>query len=62
MKIYLLDAFYPDGVEYAAQRAEIIRWDDPRAGNWHEDADGVHVPLHFVRVGSDYYFRKGGRR
>src|SRR6266478_3505119 len=43
MKIYVLDSFYPDGVAYAAQRAEVIRWDDPRAGNWHEDADGVMV-------------------
>src|ERR1700687_2022483 len=43
MKIYLLDSFYPDGVAYAAQRAEVIRWDDPRAENWHEDADGLMV-------------------
>jgi len=43
MKIYVLDSFYPDGVEYAAQRAEVIRWDDPRAENWHEDADGLMV-------------------
>ena len=26
------------------------------------DADGVHRPLHFVRIGSDTYFRKWGRR
>ena len=25
MKVYLLDSFYPDGVEYAAERAEVIR-------------------------------------
>jgi D-3-phosphoglycerate dehydrogenase len=43
MKIYVLDPFYPSGIEYAAQRAEVIRWDDPRAKNWHEDADGVMV-------------------
>jgi D-3-phosphoglycerate dehydrogenase len=43
MKIYVLDSFYPAGVEYAAQRAEVIRWDDPRAENWHEDADGLMV-------------------
>ena len=43
MKIYVLDSFYPDGIEYAAQRAEVIRWDDPRAANWHEDADGLMV-------------------
>src|SRR6202020_2025079 len=43
MKIYLLDSFYPSGVDYAAERAEIIRWDDPRVKNWHDDADGVMV-------------------
>ena len=26
------------------------------------DAAGVHRPLHFVRVGSETYYRKGGRR
>jgi hypothetical protein len=26
------------------------------------DVEGVDVPLYFVRVGSDYYVRKGGRR
>ena len=26
------------------------------------DAEGLDTPLFFVRVGSDYYFRKGGRR
>jgi D-3-phosphoglycerate dehydrogenase len=41
MKIYVLDAFHPAGVEYAEQRAEVIRWGDPRCKNWHEDADGV---------------------
>src|ERR1700692_4133485 len=51
MKIYVLDQFYPDGVEYAARRAEIIRWDDPRAGNWHEDADGVMVRV--KRIGAE---------
>jgi hypothetical protein len=51
MKIYVLDPFYPDGVEYAAQRAEVIRWDDPRAGNWHEDADGVMVRV--KRIGAE---------
>jgi D-3-phosphoglycerate dehydrogenase / 2-oxoglutarate reductase len=50
MKIYVLDAFYPDGVEYAAQRAEVIRWDDPRAANWHEDADGLMVRVKPIRA------------
>ncbi len=41
MKIYVLDAFHPAGVDYAAQHFEVIRWDDPRVKNWVEDADGV---------------------
>ena len=45
MKVYVLDPFFPTGVEYAAQRAEIVRWDDPRVSNWHEDADGVMVRM-----------------
>src|ERR1700674_5887919 len=51
MKIYVLDSFYPDGVEYAARRAEVIRWDDPRAKNWHDDADGVMVRV--KRIGAE---------
>src|SRR3984893_14844506 len=51
MKIYVLYSFYPDGVEYAAQRAEVIRWDDPRARNWHDDADGVMVRV--KRIGAE---------
>ncbi|MGC1467317.1 MAG: hydroxyacid dehydrogenase [Pseudolabrys sp.] len=43
MKIYVLDSFHPAGVEYAEQRAEVIRLNDPRAKNWHEDADGIMV-------------------
>jgi hypothetical protein len=26
------------------------------------DASGIDVPLHFVRIGSASYYRKGGRR
>lgn len=26
------------------------------------DAEGIDVPLHFVRIGSKSYYRKGGRR
>ncbi len=26
------------------------------------DADGLNAPLHFERVGSETYYRKGGRR
>ena len=43
MKIYVLDAFHLSGVEWAEKQAEVIRWDDPRAKNWHEDADGLMV-------------------
>ena len=27
-----------------------------------QDAEGVYAPCYFVRVGKDYYLRKGGRR
>jgi hypothetical protein len=27
-----------------------------------QDAEGVEVPCYYVRVGKDYYLRKGGRR
>ncbi len=43
MKIYILDQFVSSGVEFAARHAEVVRWDDPRAKNWHEDADGLLV-------------------
>ena len=43
MKIYVLDPFFPSGVEYAERRAEVVRWDDPKVKNWHEDADGIMV-------------------
>jgi D-3-phosphoglycerate dehydrogenase / 2-oxoglutarate reductase len=43
MKIYVLDAFHPAGVDYAARHFEVIRWEDPRVKGWHEDADGVMV-------------------
>jgi D-3-phosphoglycerate dehydrogenase len=43
MKIYVLDSFHPSGVEYAERRAEVVRWNDPRVRNWHEDADGIMV-------------------
>ncbi len=50
MKIYILDAFHPAGVEYAARHAEIVRWDDPRVKNWAEDADGVMVRMTPIRA------------
>jgi D-3-phosphoglycerate dehydrogenase len=43
MKIYILDQFISSGVEYAIQHADVVRWDDPRVKNWHEDADGLMV-------------------
>jgi D-3-phosphoglycerate dehydrogenase len=50
MKIYVLDSFFPTGVDYAAERAEIVRWDDPRVKNWHEDADGLMVRMTPIRA------------
>ena len=43
MKIYVLDSFHPAGIEFAEQRADVIRLNDPRVKNWHEDADGIMV-------------------
>lgn len=43
MKIYILDPFVSSGVEFASRHGEVVRWDDPRAKNWHEDADGLMV-------------------
>lgn len=45
MRIYVLDQFDQAGVDLAAQRAELVLWDDPRVRNWHEDADGLMVRL-----------------
>ena len=45
MKIYVLDQLYPGGVELVARRAEVVRWDDPKVVNWHEDADGLMIRL-----------------
>jgi len=50
-KIYVLDPFHPAGLEYAAKHFEVIRWDDPRVKNWHEDADGLMVRM--TRVSAD---------
>ena len=51
MKIYILDALHPAGVEYAAKHAEVVRWDDPRVKDWREDADAVMVRM--TRVTAD---------
>ena len=30
---------------------------------WHQkQAEGIEAPCYYVRVGKDYYYRKGGRR
>ena len=50
MKIYILDAFHPAGVEYAAKHAEVVRWDDPQVKNWAEHADGVMVRMTPIRA------------
>jgi len=43
MRIYILDQYVSSGVEFASQHADVVRWDDPRVKNWHEDADGLMV-------------------
>jgi D-3-phosphoglycerate dehydrogenase / 2-oxoglutarate reductase len=50
MKIYILDAFHPAGVEYAARHFDIVRWDDERVHDWPEDADGVMVRMTPIRA------------
>jgi len=50
MKVYVLDSFFPTGVEFAAQRAELVLWDDPRVKNWYEDADAVMVRMTPIRA------------
>jgi D-3-phosphoglycerate dehydrogenase len=50
MKIYVLDRFHEPGVELAAQHHEVIRWDDPRVADWHDDADGVMVRISPIRA------------
>ena len=42
-KIYILDQFHPAGVEWIEQRADVVRWDDPRIADWHQHAQGVMV-------------------
>jgi D-3-phosphoglycerate dehydrogenase / 2-oxoglutarate reductase len=50
MKIFILDAFHPAGVDYAAQHFEVVRWDDPQVRSWHEEADGVMVRMTPIRA------------
>jgi D-3-phosphoglycerate dehydrogenase len=51
MKVYVLDQMHPGGVELLARRADVVRWDDARVGDWHADADGVIVRLSQVAAG-----------
>lgn len=55
MKIFVLDPFHRSGLDYAAQHAEVIRWDDPRLKNWREEADGVMVRM--TRLTADDFAR-----
>lgn len=43
MKTYVLDPMHPAGLQWLSERAEVIRWDDPRCANWHADAQGIMV-------------------
>jgi D-3-phosphoglycerate dehydrogenase len=51
MKVYVLDEIYPGGVELVSKRAEVVRWDNPRKANWHDDADGLMIRL--TRITAD---------
>jgi D-3-phosphoglycerate dehydrogenase len=44
-RIFVLDEFHEAGLAILAGRAEVIRWDDPRAAAWREEADGVMVRM-----------------
>ena len=45
MKIFILDAFHPAGIELAKQHAQVVCWPDPAISNWPEEADGVMVRM-----------------
>jgi D-3-phosphoglycerate dehydrogenase len=45
MKVYILDKFHPAGVEHMKQHADVVLWDDPRAVDWHGDADAIMVRM-----------------
>jgi D-3-phosphoglycerate dehydrogenase len=45
MKIDILDRFFSAGVDLLARQAEVVLWDDPRVGEWREDADALVVRL-----------------
>lgn len=41
MKIYVLDAISEEAMDLMAEVHTVVRWDDPAADNWPEDADAV---------------------
>jgi D-3-phosphoglycerate dehydrogenase len=43
MKVYVLDAFHPAGVDWLSRHAEVVRWEDPRRAHWHADAEALMV-------------------
>jgi D-3-phosphoglycerate dehydrogenase len=53
MKIYVLDPMHLAGLQWLSERAEVIRWDDPRCANWHADAQGIMVRAAAV-TGEDF--------
>jgi D-3-phosphoglycerate dehydrogenase len=50
MKIYILDAFHPAGPDYAAKHFDVVRWNDSKVREWHEEADGVMVRMTPIRA------------
>ena len=45
MKIYIIDAFHPSGVELAKSFAQVVAWPDPKVSEWPEEADAVMVRM-----------------
>ena len=45
MKIYILDACHPAGIELAKKFCDVVCWPDPEIANWPENADGVMVRM-----------------
>lgn len=43
MKVYVLDAFHPAGVDWLKGHAEVVLWGDSRRPGWHEDAEAVMI-------------------
>jgi D-3-phosphoglycerate dehydrogenase / 2-oxoglutarate reductase len=43
MKVYVLNPIHPMGLDILDRHTELVRWDDPRAAGWHDDAEGLVV-------------------